>query len=287
MEQAVTGYLNARAGGYAWMLGRFIVTASRLDELVTVLRRANAPEPVPLSVIVDSDANPRRWFGSAQSMLADVSLVRSTVSHVAIEVLEAALPPLTSRRETYDASIGQLAALAGQASLRDLPMYVELPRDARLDELLTLSVAALGRARLGAKIRCGGVSADAFPSVEEVAAFVAAVTQADVPFKATAGLHHPIRHLNAATGFVMHGFVNLLAAATFASHVDTATLAQIVAEEDPRAFYFDASGFAWRDLHASSNELDAMRRRFVGYGSCSFREPIDDLIALCVLPKPQ
>ena len=287
MEHAVDRYIRARAGEHAWILGRFIVPASRLDELVTVLRRTNAPEPVPLSVIVDSDPHPRRWFGSAQSMLADVSLMRSTVSHVSIEVLEAALPPLATRRETFDASIGQLAALAGQASLRDLAMYVELPRDPRFDELLRLSVAALGRARLGAKLRCGGVSAEAFPGVEEVAAFVTAVSEAAVPFKATAGLHHPVRHLDVANGFVMHGFLNLLAAATFTHRTDAAMLAQIVAEEDPRAFYFDADGFVWRDLRASSEELAAMRRRFVGYGSCSFTEPIADLITLSVLPNPQ
>lgn len=285
MGPAVERYLANRAGGYSWLMGRFIVPASRLDELVTLLRRANPREPVRLSVIIDSDPSPRAWFGSAASMLAAVSLVRSTVPYVAIEVLEAALPPLATKRDSYDAAIGQFAALAGQAGLRDLPIYLEIPRDGRYRELLEFAAGALGRTRLGAKLRCGGLRADAFPSVEDVAAFVGVVTQAGVPFKATAGLHHPIRHLELGSGFWMHGFLNVLAASTFAPRVDAEALASIIAEEDSSAFTIDSDGLAWRDVRASAHELVSMRERFVSYGSCSLSEPIDDLITLGVLSQ--
>ena len=55
-----------------------------------------------------------------------------------------------------------------------------------------------------AKLRCGGS-----PSrrVEEVAAFFAAARDPTLPFKATAGLHHPVRTERE------HGFLNLLTAA--------------------------------------------------------------------------
>ncbi len=137
----------------------------------------------------------------------------------------------------------------------------------------------------GAKIRCGGVTADAFPPVEAVAAFVAACRDASVPFKATAGLHHPIRHVDAATGFPMHGFLNLLAAAVFAwaDGVGEAELAALLAEEDPRAFAVSPEGLAARGRFAGVDEITAAREWFVGYGSCSFSEPVEDLQALGVL----
>jgi hypothetical protein len=138
----------------------------------------------------------------------------------------------------------------------------------------------------GAKIRCGGVTADAFPPVEAVAAFVAACRDAGVPFKATAGLHHPIRHVDAATGFPMHGFLNLLAAAVFAhaDGIDEAEIAALLAEEDPGAFAVSPEGLAARGRFAGAAEIAAARRDlFVAYGSCSFTEPVEDLQALGVL----
>ena len=138
----------------------------------------------------------------------------------------------------------------------------------------------------GAKIRCGGVTADAFPSVEAVAAFVAACRDAGVPFKATAGLHHPIRHTDAATGFAMHGFLNLLAAAVFA-HADRLAedeIAVLLAEQEPEAFAVAPDGLAVHGRFAGVAAIEAARRElFVAYGSCSFSEPVEDLQALGVL----
>lgn len=83
----------------------------------------------------------------------------------------------------------------------------------------------------------------------------------------------------------MHGFLNVLAASTFAPRVDAEALASIIAEEDSSAFTIDSDGLAWRDVRASAHELVSMRERFVSYGSCSLSEPIDDLITLGVLSQ--
>lgn len=286
MAPAVAEYIAAREGAHAWMLGRFIVPASRLPDVLAAVPDDAAP--VALSVIVDAGTDARAWFGAARDALDRIARVRSSEARVSIEALEVPLPALLTLRETYDATIGQLSALTQTAGLRDLPAFVEVPRDQRWMELLAGTMAAIARARLGAKIRCGGVTADAFPSPAQVAAFLRASAGEKVPFKATAGLHHPIRHTNHASGFVMHGFLNLLAAAAFARDCDAEVLEAILSDEDATSFSFDEAGLRWRDRHASVAAVAAMRTHgFVGYGSCSFDEPVDDLTALSILSKSE
>jgi hypothetical protein len=283
MADAVAEYDAARHGPHAWMLGRFVVPASRLAELIEAIGTRDA---FALSVIVDAEADPRRWFGSAQRSLGAIAGYRVSGPKIRIEALEAPLPPLLSQRETYDAALGQFAGLVARAGLRDLEVYAEWPRDDRWHELLPAAMTAAARSRLGAKIRCGGVTADAFPSVADVAAFLDAAATEHVPFKATAGLHHPVRHHNAEAGVTMHGFLNLLAAATLAHRVSRETLEQILAEEDPAAFHFDDESMAWRDDRVALDDIAAARRDdFVSYGSCSFSEPVEDLTALAILPR--
>lgn len=274
MSAALEEYAAAREGPHAWMLGRFIVPISRIEEMGD--RRREFPLSVLVNIALPSDADTGRWVELAGESLASVARERAGGSR--IEALEVSIPPPRWQRETVDAPLGQLGALLERENLRDLGTYAELPRN-------VVPTAAAKRARVGVKLRCGGVDAPAFPSVESVAAFIAAAVEEELRFKATAGLHHPVRHVDPATGFTMHGFLNLLAAATFASRVDRATLDAIVAEEDPAAFAFEDVSFSWRDLRCDIDDLRAMRRAsFAGYGSCSFNEPVDDLTALGIIP---
>lgn len=241
------------------MLGRFIVSAAGLTE----------PPGLngPFSVIVEPRLEALNALAAARARGLD------------IEALE--IPLGTSRPEI----VKLLEAGLSVARLRDVPVFAEIPRAQPWHETLTAIMSVLARAGVGAKIRCGGLTANAFPSVEEVAAFIAAAQTAGVPFKATAGLHHPVRHVDPNTGLTMHGFLNLLAAAALAPSLQAEALATIVAEEDPSAFRFDDESFSWRDRRIDVATLEHTRRSgFVAYGSCSFAEPVDDLVALRILP---
>lgn len=139
-------------------------------------------------------------------------------------------------------------------------VYVELP----LGDGLAEKVSALAERGLRAKVRCGG---ERVPSAEELGAFLRACREAGVPFKATAGLHHPL----AAEG--RHGFLNVLAACAFA---DAAALAE------PVELTVDA--LRWRGSEAGADELARVRReQLVAVGSCSFFEPVAELQELGVL----
>ncbi|HEX6094769.1 MAG TPA: hypothetical protein VF432_00490 [Thermoanaerobaculia bacterium] len=150
-------------------------------------------------------------------------------------------------------------------------VYVEIADIALLD--------AIRRHGQRAKVRTGGITPDAFPAVENVAEFLRACKAKGVAFKATAGLHHPLRCVkpltyepNAVLG-TMHGFLNVFLAAALLEHADA-----ILAEEDPAAFAFDDDGASWRGHRVSTEAIATMRRELgTSFGSCSFEEPIADL----------
>lgn len=153
------------------------------------------------------------------------------------------------------------------------PVYCEVP----LNQLSDVK-----RAGCFAKIRTGSVKPEGIPPVEDVAAFITSCAQLMLPFKATAGLHHPIRAEYALTyeanapRAVMHGFLNVFLAAAFAGHGEK-DIVPILSETDPKAFRFDDRAH-WRDRSLSTEQIQQARQQFAhAFGSCSFTEPIEDL----------
>lgn len=171
--------------------------------------------------------------------------------------------------EVKAASVEEVERIASLAKGRTV--YVEITDLSLLD--------AIARHHLRAKIRTGGVTADAFPTPERVAAFIRAAAGHAVPFKATAGLHHPLRcvrpltyETDAPTG-TMHGFLNVFVAAALPDHAE-----EVLHESDGGAFLFGDDGVTWRDVHVSNKTLEKMRSEgAISFGSCSFAEPIADL----------
>jgi hypothetical protein len=147
------------------------------------------------------------------------------------------------------------------------------------------AVATAAPRRIGIKLRCGGTVAAAFPSVEQVAAVIAACARAGVAFKATAGLHHPVRSYRPEVETKMHGFLNVFGAALLACehHLDETQIARILEEEDPAAFTFNQDGFRWRDRSLPTARIRELRERVTSFGSCSFDEPCQDLRDLRIL----
>ena len=143
-----------------------------------------------------------------------------------------------------------------------------------------------GRGEAGAKVRTGGVTADLYPSAANVARFIAACAGADVPFKATAGLHHPFRHHSEAVGTEELGFVNVFVAAGLALYddLDASALTSILTEGDPAAFAFGHEGVRYGEHGLTVEQIEDARLTFaVSFGSCSFDEPREHLEGLGLL----
>ena len=139
-------------------------------------------------------------------------------------------------------------------------------------------------ASASAKVRCGGVHASAFPSVDDLAVFVEEACRRDLRFKATAGLHHAVRRYDSEIGVYMHGFLNLLTAIGLV-HAGATHAGVIEALEcaDATGFSIEERGFRFRDRLFNLSEIAKIRRSLIAYGSCSFSEPAHDLHALSLL----
>ncbi len=275
MGPAVENYAAYRAGPHAWALGRFVLPASRLEELETAAAGLLTEQPttVPwrLSVLLGADPaaevralgelNCRHAASGAAALVADVVELKAATA----EQVESALAALP----------------------KHLQVYVEIPVDQDPAHL----VAAITRRGARAKVRAGGITPEAFPSTADLLRFLRACTSAGVPFKATAGLHHPLRasyrltyEADSPRG-TMFGFLNLFLTAAFLhQEMDDADAARLLEEGDPRAFTVDDSDITWRGRRIEADALRAAREQaIVSFGSCSFTEPIDDLVSLHLL----
>ncbi|HEX8926975.1 MAG TPA: hypothetical protein VF786_14340, partial [Terriglobales bacterium] len=196
MFEAVSNFSRYMQSEHAWMLGRFVVPASRLDEFVAAQENAAATEAWRLSALLGPD--PVRDFDAIrqfnlQNPGAVIDTIEAKVSTAAeIDLVQKMLP-------------------------NEITAYYEIaPSNAQ--ELLPAIRELGGRA----KIRSGGVTEQAIPSGRDVAGFIVQCARAGVPFKATAGLHHPLRACHALTydddspSASMHGFINVLAASVLA-----------------------------------------------------------------------
>jgi hypothetical protein len=173
----------------------------------------------------------------------------------------------------------QVETLETKLAVRlSLPTYCEAPA-ARIDGAF-------------AKFRTGGLTPEAIPTVEQVADFLCKAASRRLPFKATAGLHHPIRSMRPLTyaqdspHAVMHGFLNVFIAASFAWHgAGRAAIVDILNETDAAAFEFGDEVLTWSGRQLTTARIAAARREFAhSFGSCSFEEPVSDLRQLGLLP---
>lgn len=268
MDEAVANYARYRDGDDRWMLGRFVVAASRLESL---------GESVEAQGVGTDPATP--W---GLSVVLGAHLPNE-IGH--LEAFAAAHGHLGLRVEAVEARVGSPgeAGVVGRALADHGERFLEVPHQASYGDLAR-AIADVGAF---AKIRTGGTTPDAFPTPVQLTRFLMAVTRLGLPFKATAGLHHPWRgeypltYDASSARHVMYGFVNLLmATALLRGGGDGETAQAILEEDDPSAFQLDGDGLTWRGHRVSHADLVATRLEgFRGFGSCSFREPVDELAA--------
>ncbi len=276
MADAVKNYAVYRQSEYSWMLGKFIVPASRLEEFEQA-----AAEFWP------QDSESGFWklsvLGGANLKDDLANINRFSRRH---SFGEQAAAVMIDTIEFKASTVAEIEA-AMRVMHPTLTCFIEIP----IQENPTELIQATGAQGALAKVRTGGVTAEAFPSSQNLARFIAACATEDVAFKATAGLHHPLRSVNRLTykpdsaAALMHGFLNVFLAAAFAQNgASVKQLAEMLEEISPEAFRFEEGCVYWRDEMLVVGHIRNARHLFsMSFGSCSFTEPIEDLQRLQLL----
>jgi hypothetical protein len=281
MEAAIRAHLRHRESAYSWAGGTFVVPASRLGEFA---QRHTIASSIALSVILDAGAAGAK----GDVVLADLERVERIKDH---DHLKIAGFEFRAPAGVDAANLSRLLTLVAERHTEPVSIWVEptyaagwtQPTEATMALLAAARSEAAGNVTIGAKLRCGGLAAGTTPTDEDLAAFLTSAQTHGVPWKATAGLHHPVRGTH--HGRDMHGFLNLFIAgiALHAGAVQPDGIAAILAETDARAFVVDPQHIGWTDLRVEAASVAAARAHCTGYGSCSFDEPINDLRELGLL----
>ena len=297
LAPAIANYLAYRRGAESWMLGRFVCPVGRLGALGSALdAEGSRAEPVPVCAIARPFGTLSEIGGQLHEDLVIMhALHERTGGRAVVECVElrAPLQAGTSResaREAVDRVALQIVETGTRARGPESPLletYVEPANGSRLGTAVSFLVEALsGRPGLGFKLRCGGQSAESVPPTSAVAHALAACRGRGVPFKATAGLHHPIRHHDAGLGVMAHGFLNVFGAGLLAhAHgLAEADLQKILEDQAAGSLVFDDDGFQWRAHQIGNEPMRKLRERWItSFGSCSFEEPVQDLRELGLL----
>jgi hypothetical protein len=256
LPTTLANYLEYRASPEAWALGRLVVPAGRLAELASLLPTPAGPERIQVAALLGA--------GAPEDALAIARFHRDGPRHGALVSAVEFAPGVTSG----DQLTGMLR--------RYFEIPVEQVTEAALDPVETLGGSV--------KLRTGGVTAAAFPSAAALARALALLGRRRISFKATAGLHHPLRgpyrltYAEGAPAGLMFGYLDLMMAALLAwggepvREIEAALLLS-----DAGAISADPGGLEFLGRRYSPIELGEMRRDvFHGFGSCSFREPLDE-----------
>lgn len=274
MRSAVTNYSHYLVSPEEWALGRFVLPVARLDEFLNAQENV-VSDPWSLSGILSSNT------------AGDLA----TVGEFNRKALGALMDSVELRVRNADE-----IALTARVLPPGVTAFFEIAPE-QASELLP----EVRRVNARAKLRTGGVVEDAFPALEQIAEFIAACAELGVIFKATAGLHHPLRCVrpltyepNAHKG-LMHGFINLFTAAAIAwsavhvgNEVPVAALATCLADSERANWHFDEYAMTWsgdlEPVRIDLGDLRCMRSELaLSFGSCSFAEPLSDLHELDLL----
>lgn len=244
LTEAGRRFVAAKADPRGWILGPFLLRASQLSELDA--------EVGPVGLVVDVDPSD-----------VDLSIV----------------DPVQVERRVDHAGGGDLTPLLSLAPV----VYVESTDPTDFAVMQSITEARDTGFDVRAKIRTGGATSTTFPTPSVVATFIRTCVALGVPFKATAGLHHPFRHDSEIAGATEHGFVNLIAAVRAAVAGGQSRLEEILLETSADAF--DVVACTWKGVGAEVS-ASSIRTVFSSIGSCSFDEPAGYLQALGALDVP-
>lgn len=283
LSEVIENYASYSRGEYSWMLGRLILPAARLEEfseLAAGQLPTSSSDGWVISALVPAAEQDRGAMELGFQRIAEFNRRHANPANglAVVDTVEIKAATVEQILQTADAVPESINA------------FLELPHQSDPGELL--AIMTQHPKRLFAKIRTGGVTRDLIPPPNQVARFVRLCAKHAVGFKATAGLHHPLRgkypltYETEAMRGTLYGFVNVFAAACFAFGADASQsdLVAILRETEASQFKFTDLALSWKNLDVTAQRISEIRMlNAVSFGSCSFGEPSFELANLGLL----
>jgi hypothetical protein len=269
MHAAAEEYHRQVTSADGWMLGRFVLPAARLEEFESAaadVMPRDAARSWAFSALLGSDLE--EDVARIEAFNARHRDARVGAVHVdTVELKTHAVHDVQHAAELLD---------------RRFDTYMEVPCGGDPSAI----VEAISQTTAKAKIRTGGVTPDAFPSSEQVLAFLSSCVARGVSFKATAGLHHAwqgdyrLTYAPDAPRGRMFGFLNiLLATAALVGGASTQSASALLQATGTSNARLDDRGIEWNGAAFTTGTLEQAREYMTAFGSCSFNEPVADLRA--------
>ncbi len=274
MPATVRNYADYLSSPEAWMLGRLLVPAGRLDEFAS-----------SAASLLPHDDKGDLWRISCLTAEAGDGQLDDDLRRISL---------FNDQHATSDAGLAMIDVIELRA---DSPQKIDEALDMVPDELFPFFelpinddprglIAALAGSDAGAKVRTGGAQPQSSPKPEHLARFIWACAATGVPFKATAGLHHPLSHHPDGHDTLEFGFLNVFVSAVLAAPKDLSQgdLLALLTDESLDSFTFTKAGLRYHNHELTTGQIQETRLKFAtSFGSCSFDEPRADLRALNLL----
>lgn len=301
MTEAIQNYFAYRDSPHGWILARFICPATRLGELASVLsswEQELASRPLRLAITCSSAPTTDEFFSTLErEILAIKEFHELHQSRVHVELLECKMP-----QSLFSANA--VTSTQVKSFLDDFIDFIDDELNWTLHPFLepqfnehwekSLATLFSGFAQHydsrslwtrkhalppGIKLRCGGTLLPQPPSPAQVAHVLVHGSNADMSFKATAGLHHPLPQVDVTRGLTEHGFLNVFIAAilAFTRSVSEDVLQALLTDSKIENFTFEDDTIRWKHHELHVKEITEARQKIISFGSCDFLEPIDEL----------
>jgi hypothetical protein len=309
LVDAVRNYASYRVQPESWLLSRFVCRTSHLSQFGTLGDKLfAASQPAFRIAAVGRGGQSRSEF--LQNLDADFLAIQSFNADAGqrgrVDVMELRLPAdVISKRDALADLLAAIDDRLDTTGIADVTLFYESTRSNDWRKMLANVIGTVAahnqairdkeeprlsdsnRLRLsGFKLRTGTLQASDYPTTQQIAFAITACRDAQLFWKATAGLHNPLGRFDRALGTWTFGFLNIFAATVLAKlhNLQAEQVRSILDADTLDQFVVDDHGFAWGEWRATTESIPAAREAtIVSFGSCSFDEPLQGLKQLGLL----
>lgn len=302
LEDALYSYVRYRREAEGWLLGRFLCPAARLSELAEFAELLDKNQPFRVAAVAAAVETGGAFvcglfreeafiwrFRDKHGARATVDAFEARLPIIVSlpqEVVKPGMEELVTPRAVARNLLEALHLILGSSASVPVAPFLEVDfKHENWRALVGAVIAEITRypaQPAGFKLRCGGTEPAAIPTPEQVAFTLVACRDAGLPLKFTAGLHQPIRRLDAKLQAPVHGFLNVFVAGALAHarKLSEQQLRPILEDQDASHFVFGDAELRWLEYSATTAEIESARAKVLSFGSCSFNEPREGLHSL-------